>query len=260
MDHLLARPGVVSATNKDSITISRCSALWEMVKFNSSSFAIAFLVGALGYVTVLQDQGWDFTKRLTTEEIVENAFFAGPAVFLMVLCFVVPVILNPYILGWPFVRRGKKPAAPKKQPSKRKLVKKDSLGREIVDFNTFMQDAAELQKEIERVEGKPDVELGSLGTKDLRSYGSPSFRTKKSLDSKGQQQARPPAGGQQQRMPRIPEARADQQQQRPHSQHGYTSSSDHRRQAVPDPKPGKPKRYNDHFPYTSYPSSSKSAV
>lgn len=34
MDHLLSRPGVVSATNKDSITVSRCSALYETIKFN----------------------------------------------------------------------------------------------------------------------------------------------------------------------------------------------------------------------------------
>jgi hypothetical protein len=259
MDHLLARPGVVSATNKDSITISRCTALWEMIKFNSSSFAIAFLVGALAYVTILQDQGWDYRKM--PADIVGHALFAGPALFLMVLCFVVPVILNPYILGWPFLCRKKKPTAPRKQTSKRKLVKKDSLGREIVDVNTFMKDAEELQQEIERVEGKPDVELGSLGTKDLRSYGSPSFRSKKTLDSKGQQQqARAPAGSgrdqQQQRMPRIPEARPDQH--RPHSQ--SNNNSNHRRQSVPDPKPGKPKRYNDHFPYTNYASSSKSAI
>lgn len=252
MDHLLARPGVVSATNKDSITISRCTAFWEMAKFNSSSWALAFLVGALGYLTVLQDEGWDYKK--IPEDIVGHALFAGPAIFLMVMCFIVPVIMNPYILGWPFLCRKKRP---KKQAPKKKMVKKDSLGREIVDFNTFMKTAEELQEEIERVEGKPDVELGSLGTKDLRSAGgSPSFRnTKKTLDA--QMQLRPSSSNDK-RMPRIPEARATD---RPSSQTSKSTAPAHnKRQSIPDHKPGKPKRYNDHFPYTNYPSSSKSAI
>ena len=232
MDHLMARPGIVSATNKDSITISRCTAFWEMVKFNSSSFALALIIGGLAYATVLQDQGWDYTK--VPDDIVKHALFAGPALFLMIMCFVVPVILNPYILGWPFLCR-KKP--PKKKAPKRKMVKKDSLGREIVDFNTFMKTAEELQEEIERVEGKPDVELGSLGTKDLRSYASPRM-SKKNLDAS--QQVRP-GGGKENRMSSIPE--------RPSSH--ITKSSN--RQGLPDPHPGKPKRYNDHFPYSNYP-------
>lgn len=173
MDHLLARPGIVSATNKDSITVSRCVALFETIKFNIGSWTIALIIAGLAYVTVLQDEGWDFTAFPPTDYI-GHALFAGPALLLGLLTFIVPIILNPYILGWPFVCQKKKP---KKQPSRRK-IKKDPLGREIVDIRTFMHNAAELQDEIERVEGKPDVELGSLSTRDLRSNGSPLVNSK----------------------------------------------------------------------------------
>jgi len=188
MDHLLARPGVVSATNKDSINIRRCTAFFDMAKFNSGSWLLALFIGGLAYVTVLQDENWDPTSiPLDKKSIVQHALFAGPAIILMLLAFIVPIILNPYILGWPFLCRKKQV---KKPLPKLRSVKKDILGREVVDVNTFMSNAAELQHEIERVEGKPDVELGSLQTNDLRSHGSPLISPKryisKRIDQSGQ--------------------------------------------------------------------------
>ena len=47
MDHLLSRPNICSATNKDSINIGRCEAFMDTVRFNSGSWCIAFIVGAL---------------------------------------------------------------------------------------------------------------------------------------------------------------------------------------------------------------------
>jgi len=171
MDHLLSRPGIVSATNKDSINIGRCTAFWDMVVFNSGSWLLALIIGGLAYVTVLQDEGWDVTSY-PSDSIVEHALFAGPALLLMLMTFLVPIFFNPYILGWPFLRQpSKKQQQKKRAQSKKKRVRKDKLGREIVDFNTFMTNAAELQEEIERVEGRPDIEIGSLATKDLRSGG-----------------------------------------------------------------------------------------
>ena len=41
------------------------------------------------------------------EDILNHALFAGPALLLSVVCFVVPIILNPHILGWPFLRKRK---------------------------------------------------------------------------------------------------------------------------------------------------------
>jgi hypothetical protein len=58
MDHLLSRPGVVSTTNKDSITISRCSALYELMKFNIGSWMIALFLGGLVYAVVLESLDW----------------------------------------------------------------------------------------------------------------------------------------------------------------------------------------------------------
>jgi O-antigen/teichoic acid export membrane protein len=129
MDHLLSRPGVVSATNKDSITISRCSAFYEMMKFNIGSWMIALVLGGLAYVVVLQSLGWKIDAiPETTDEWVQVALFSGPTILLSIFAFVVPIILNPYILGWPFYRRNKKPKE-KKEPVKKVKSKKVILGR-----------------------------------------------------------------------------------------------------------------------------------
>lgn len=184
MDHLLSRPNICSATNKDSITVSRCVAFWEMLKFNSGSFLIAFFIAALAYLTILQDEDWDYTAIPTN--YVEHALFAGPALVLALMTVIVPIILNPYILGWPFLWKKKKPKATKKT---KRVAKKDPLGREVVDMETFMKNAEELQTEIERVEGRPDVELGSLSTKDLRSTGSPMMNSKRGTSQERLNQA-----------------------------------------------------------------------
>jgi len=176
MDHLLSRPGVVSATNKDSITYSRCTALWEVIKFNSSSYCIAIIVAAAAYAVVLADANWDPTN-FPPPNFLNDMLFAAPAFFLAILTFIVPIILNPFVLGWPFLCKPK----PKK-PQPKKKVKKDPLGREVVDITTFMNNAEELQEEIERVQGKPDVELGSLSTRDLRSHGSPNVTPRRTVD------------------------------------------------------------------------------
>ena len=183
MDHLLSRPGVVSATNKDSITISRCSAYYEMMKFNIGSWMIALFLGGLAYAVVLESLGWKIDALpATTDDWVQVALFSGPTVVLSIFAFVVPIILNPYILGWPFYRRSKKPTK-KQEPVKKVTSKKDLLGRKMVDVGTFIDKAKELDKEIERVQGKADVELGSLATHELRSTTSPNIETRKRMSA-----------------------------------------------------------------------------
>jgi hypothetical protein len=108
--------------------------------------------------------------------------FSGPTILLSIFAFVVPIILNPYILGWPFYRRNKK--APKKQePVKKVTPKEDLLGQNMVDVGTFINKAKELDKEIERVQGKADVELGSLATHELRSSVSPKKQIAKRINA-----------------------------------------------------------------------------
>jgi hypothetical protein len=183
MDHLLSRPGVVSATNKDSITVSRCSAFYEMMKFNMGSWTIALFLGGLAYAVALEGLDWKIDALPeTTDDWIQVAMFSGPTALLSIFAFVVPIILNPYILGWPFYRRSKKPKK-KKEPVKKVTSKKDLLGRDMVDVGTFIDKAKELDKEIERVQGKADVELGSLATHELRSNASPTRETSKRINA-----------------------------------------------------------------------------
>lgn len=179
MDHLLSRPNAVGATNKDAISSSRCFAIYETIKFNLGSYLIATVIAGLGYLTVLQDEDWDPT--VIPKNIVEHALFAGPPVVLALMAYFVPLLLNPYVFGWPCVRA--KPE-PKKRQKTKKYVKRDKNGN-VVDIRTFLDNAEVLQREMERTSGKPDVELGSMATKDLYSSGSPmSPSNKKRLDKK----------------------------------------------------------------------------
>jgi hypothetical protein len=183
MDHLLSRPGVVSATNKDSITVSRCSAFYEMMKFNMGSWTIALVLGGLAYAVALEGLDWKVDALPeTTDDWLQVAMFSGPTILLSLFAFVVPIFLNPYILGWPFYRRNKN--ATKKQELVKKVTpKEDLLGRNTVDVGTYIDKAKELDKEIERVQGKADVELGSLATHELHSSVSPKQQIAKRMKS-----------------------------------------------------------------------------
>ena len=183
MDHLLARPGIVGATNKDSISISRCRAFYDMAKFNLGSWGIALTLLGLAYLTVLQDYGWDFSKYPNTREaIVKHAMFAGPPAFLAILAFVVPIILNPWILGWPFLRAPKPPPKPEPLPKSTRNIRKDALGRELVDIPTYLSATKQLNSEISRSNKKPDVELGSLATKDFTAVTRSPHQDRKRID------------------------------------------------------------------------------
>ena len=159
MDHLLARPNICSATNKDSIKITRWIAFWDMVRFNIGSWGIALYMLGLSYLVFLHDADWKFDQW--PEELLGTILFAGPAAFLALSAFFVPIMLNPFILGWPF----NPPLFGKKSVYKEKAQKEGAMN---VDLNTFMEQAdSRLNKEIGRAENKPDVELGSLATNDF---------------------------------------------------------------------------------------------
>lgn len=179
MDHMLSRPTICGATNKDAIEHSRCAAFWSMAKFNSGSWLIGLIIGGVGYLTVLQDLNWDYMDySLFLEEdadkLIAHAMFAGPPIFFALMCFFVPIILNPYIIGWPFVCRKKK--AEKQYPKPQ--IKQDALGR-VVDIKTFMDASDQINQEMDRVHGKQDMELGTvrdLFSQDGTNPASPSSR------------------------------------------------------------------------------------
>jgi hypothetical protein len=159
MDHLMARPNICSATNKDSIKITRWIAFWDMARFNIGSWGIAIYMLVMSYLIVLQDANWKFDQW--PDNMLETFLFAGPSAFLALSAFYVPIMLNPYILGWPF----NPPLFCKKSKGKKKT---QTEAARKVDLNTFMQQTdSMLSKEIHRTGNKPDVELGSLATKDF---------------------------------------------------------------------------------------------
>jgi hypothetical protein len=168
MDHMLSRAGVVSATNKDSIKITRCNAFCSTISFNSGSWAIAAYLLVMCYLLVVEDNGWDFTKM--PDDWIYVAVFAAPAALLAVAAFIIPLIMNPFILGWPFNPPLCRKPVEKKDP--KKAGKVNSTGQVVnVGLDTFMDKS--LDREINRAANKPDVELGSLCTKDLGVAADP---------------------------------------------------------------------------------------
>jgi hypothetical protein len=97
MDHLLSKPGIVSATNKDSIKITRCVALYDVVRFNSGSYLLSFYMLCLAYVSVLKDSNWHYDSM--PPDLLYSLLFAAPAAFMSVMAFIVPLILNPFVVS-----------------------------------------------------------------------------------------------------------------------------------------------------------------
>ena len=118
MDHLLSRPGIVGATNKDSINISCWTAVSDLITFNIGSFGIALYMAVLAFLVLLKDVDWDITfPRLPT---AGAWIFAGPTIYLVIMDLIVPFLLNPYV--WPC-----RPRPKKKTPVKRSVTKKASF-------------------------------------------------------------------------------------------------------------------------------------
>jgi hypothetical protein len=176
-DHMLSKPGIVSATNKDSITITRCTALRDVIWFNSGSWLIAFYILCLCYGTVVQTEDWDYTAM--PEDLIYTLLFAGPAAFMAVMAFIVPIILNPYVLGWPFHPGPFSCCSAKKKNTKAAPETYRDHNDEVVDLGTFMtktDPSQALDHEMGRLHAKPDLEIGSLATKEMggmTTYNTP---------------------------------------------------------------------------------------
>lgn len=174
MDHLMSKTAIVSATNKDSINIGRCTALYDVIRFNIGSWTIALYTIGLSYAVWMKAVDWDYTAipDINNEDQLGALLFGGPATFMALMAFIIPLIMNPFVLGWPFnpplwCCRPKKPTKKvNKMPASTRDLKS---GGKVVDLNTFMSSdaASKLEKEAGRVQNRPDVELGSLATNDF---------------------------------------------------------------------------------------------
>ncbi len=175
----MSKTAIVSATNKDSINIGRCTALYDVVRFNSGSWTLATYIILLSYAVWMEKVDWDYTAipDYKNEDHFNALLFGAPATFMALMAFIIPIVMNPFVLGWPFnpplwCCRPKKPVKkPIKMPASTRDLKS---GGKVVDLNTFMSSdaAAKLEKEAGRVQHRPDVELGSLATNDFgdRAY------------------------------------------------------------------------------------------
>lgn len=146
------------------LTIFAVSPLFYLqVDFNSGSWLVALTMAALAYATVVQENDWDITDYPDErDEYLQHALFAGPPIFLAIMAFIVPIILNPWVLGWPFLPKQRK-----------RKAKRKNLPRQIVDLPTMMK--MRKDEEVERTimettkEDLNDDDMGSFTTNDLRT-------------------------------------------------------------------------------------------
>jgi len=102
MDHLISRPNICGATNKDALTVSRCTALKEVIRFNCGSWLIATVLAIIALATVWQEYDWrlDFYDDIgNNPPSFGTLLFVIPTLVMSVLAIVVPIVMNPYVLG-----------------------------------------------------------------------------------------------------------------------------------------------------------------
>ena len=125
----------------------------------------------LAYGTVLQSFEWDASITPSSEkEYLQHSLFAAPAAVLAVMAFAVPIILNPYILGWPFVRQ-KKANIPIRKPPEAKHTDKGTLlltSSKTLEDNAMKSTTANDNDDTFLTADEIDLETGSLTTNDLR--------------------------------------------------------------------------------------------
>ena len=146
-----------------------------MIRFNSGSWRLSLYLIALAYATWLEPLDWDYTivPDIYNEEHLNALLFAAPAAFMGLLAFIIPLILNPFVLGWPFnppLCGGRIEKEPEKLPAITTKTLPSTPGGRVVDLRTFMAStdaATKLEKEAARVNDRQDVELGSLATYEM---------------------------------------------------------------------------------------------
>ena len=104
MDHLLQRYSIVTAISKYDrrFFIGRCIAFKNTLVFNCSSWLIGFYLLWLCFTVILSQEDWDWLFVTVPKDWLYLALFIGPALLLAVLMGIMPLLLNPYVLGWPF--------------------------------------------------------------------------------------------------------------------------------------------------------------
>eukprot|EP00978_Attheya_sp_CCMP212_P010562 scaffold25655_cov56-Attheya_sp.AAC.1 len=125
MDHMMSRTRICGATNKDPLTVNCCSALKDIISFNSGSWFIAFVTSLLALAVVWEDYGYttDIDKIISTIPSLQALLFAGPTAIMAIFAVFVPIILNPYV--WGCYKRGK----PKTIDKRKMLSKRDMYSK-----------------------------------------------------------------------------------------------------------------------------------
>jgi hypothetical protein len=126
----------------------------------------------LAYGTVLQSFEWDASITPDSErEYLQHSLFAAPAAILAVMAFVVPIILNPYILGWPFLRLKKVSIPIAKSPVAAKIPTERTMSlpsSKTLQDDTLKNSSADANDKTFLTADEMDLETGSLTTNDLR--------------------------------------------------------------------------------------------
>ncbi|KAL3939477.1 MAG: hypothetical protein SGBAC_005806 [Bacillariaceae sp.] len=187
MDHLLSRDGFVSPgaySQSKNCVVRKFTAIKNAIVFNSGSWLIGFYLLWLIYAVVLEQEDWDWNFDSIPEDWIPLTIFAGPAAIMAVLVGFIPLILNPYVVGWPFHpplcrsrNRRRKMEQKKRQVA---LSSPNSQSTKSTDKSSpDVKVSSRLLQRKMRLHNNPDVESGSVATFSTNWVKSPQAKTQK---------------------------------------------------------------------------------
>jgi hypothetical protein len=170
MDHLLSRGDIISVgdfSNSDNCIVRKWKVIRNSIVFNCGSWLIGFYLLWVIYAIILEQEDWDWNFDRVPQDWVYLAVFVGPAAIMAVLIGVVPIILNPYFIGWPF----HPPLCYKRNQSKKdeQKIKEHLASGKSSEKSTSKSSSKErvssrmLQRKM-RMNNDSDIEEGSVTT------------------------------------------------------------------------------------------------
>lgn len=176
MDHLLSRGASalpVSYTASENCLVRKWIVIRNSVVFNCGSWLIGFYLLWVIYAVILEQEDWDWNFDRVPTDWLHLVLFAGPAAFIAVLIAIVPIILNPYVMGWPFhpplcYKRNQK----KKEEERiqhhlavvNKSVNEKTTSTKSSTPNTADRVSSRMLQRKMRMSNNPDLESGSVTT------------------------------------------------------------------------------------------------
>jgi hypothetical protein len=162
MDHLLARYGIVVAgtfSKSKNFVVRKCKIISNLVLFNCGSWLIGFYLLWVIYTVVLEEEDWDWNFQNVPKNWLYLTLFSAPPAFMSVLMGIIPLIFNPYLLGWPF-----HPPLCRERNSEERVNHQLPTSPHIAQSHKISSRMLQRKMRMGQSHNKHDIETGSVTT------------------------------------------------------------------------------------------------